>query len=138
MQVQPYLNFYGRCEEALAFYKEKLGAEVLFQMRFKEAPPEYAGPPELGERIMHATFKIGSSIVMASDGNPQQPKAGYAGCTLSINLDDVAAGEKLFNALADGGQIGMPWGKTFWAKGVGMVADKFGVPWMVNVEEAHS
>ena len=139
MQVQLYLTFYGRCEEALAFYKEKLGAEVLFQMRFKDAPPDHAMQGELGERIMHASFKIGDTTLMGSDGDPKQPAtAGYHGFSVSLSLDDVAKGEKLFNALADGGEVYMPWAKTFWAKGFGMVKDKFGISWMVNVEEPHA
>ncbi|WP_207004334.1 VOC family metalloprotein YjdN [Trinickia mobilis] len=134
MQVQPYLTFYGRCEEALAFYQNKLGAEVLFKMRFSEGPKDMPPPaPEAADKIMHASFKIGSSIVMGSDGDMSKP-ATHAGFSLSIAADDVAAGEKLFNGLADGGSIGMPWQATFWALGFGMVTDKFGIPWMVNVE----
>jgi PhnB protein len=134
MQVQPYLNFYGRCEEAIEFYKQALGAEVLFMLRSKDAPPEYAAQGELGERIMHVSFKVGDSVLMASDGRPDQAPEGYAGVTISISPDSVEQGEKIFNALANGGQVGFAWQPTFWAKGFGMVTDKFGVPWMVNVE----
>jgi PhnB protein len=137
MQVQPYLTFYGRCEEALAFYQEKLGAEVLFKMRFGEMPPDTGAPPcsaEHAQKIMHASFKIGSSIVMGSDGDLSAPAAAHSGFSISISLDDVAAGEKAFNGLADGGTVRMPWQQTFWALGFGMVTDKFGIPWMVNVE----
>ncbi|TKC83144.1 VOC family metalloprotein YjdN [Trinickia terrae] len=133
-QVQPYLTFYGRCEEALAFYQEKLGAQVLFQMRFDEAPKDMPPcAPEHAKKIMHASFQIGSSILMGSDGDMSKP-ASYSGFSISITSDDVAAGEKAFNGLADGGKVGMPWQPTFWALGFGMVTDKFGVPWMVNVE----
>lgn len=134
MQVQPYLTFYGRCEEALTFYKEALGAQVTFMMRNKEAPEEYRAQGAPGERIMHASFKIGETTLMASDGNPEQTPRGYAGFSISISLDSVEKGEEIFNALANGGQVGFPWQQTFWAKGFGMVSDKFGVPWMVNVE----
>src|SRR5262249_9315919 len=135
MQVQPYLTFYGRCEEALAFYKEALGAEVLFMLRNKEAPPEYAAQGDEGERIMHASFKIGETTVMGSDGRTDQAPQGYAGFSLSISLDSVEEGEQLFNALAKGGKVDFAWQPTFWAKGFGMVTDKFGIPWMVNVEQ---
>jgi PhnB protein len=86
------------------------------------------------DKVMHVSFKIGSSIVMASDGDLSKPATGYSGFSLSIAPDDVASGEKIFNGLAEGGQIGMPWQETFWALGFGMVTDKFGVSWMVNVE----
>jgi PhnB protein len=134
MQVQPYLTFYGRCEDALAFYQEKLGAEVLFKMRFGDAPKDMpACAPEHADKVMHVSFKIGSSIVMASDGDMSTP-AAYSGFSLSIAADDVAAGEKIFNGLAEGGTIRMGWQETFWALGFGTVTDKFGVHWMVNVE----
>ncbi len=136
MQIQPYLSFYGRCEEALAFYQQALGAEVLFKMRFGEAPPEVpACAPELAQKIMHASFRIGESIMMGSDGDMSKSSGTqHAGFNVSITLDDVAKGEKIFNGLADGGTVGMPWQPTFWALGFGMVTDKFGIPWMVNVE----
>ncbi|MGV2289521.1 VOC family metalloprotein YjdN [Trinickia sp. YCB016] len=136
MQVQPYLTFYGRCNEALEFYQSKLGAEVLFKMRFGDMPKDMpACAPEHVDKVMHVSFKIGSSIVMASDGDMSKPAAAsYSGFSLSIAPDDVASGEKLFKGLADGGEISMPWQETFWALGFGMVTDKFGVHWMVNVE----
>lgn len=134
MKVEPYLFFDGRCEEALTFYAEKLGAQVLFKMRNKEAPPEHARTDEYGDRIMHASFKIGETMMMASDGIPEQPVREYTGFAVSIGLDDPAKGEQMFNALAEGGKVGFPWQATFWAKGFGMVHDKFGIPWMINVE----
>jgi PhnB protein len=134
MQIQPYLYFNGRCEEALAFYREKLGAEVLFQMRFKDAPPEQP-VSQNPEKIMHATFRIGGSELMASDGDCNESELGFKGFSLSIAADDVPSGEKLFNTLAEGGQVVMPWQKTFWSPGFGMLTDKFGVCWMVNVPQ---
>ncbi|RDU96622.1 VOC family protein [Trinickia dinghuensis] len=135
MVVQPYLYFHGRCDEALAFYEQALGAEVTFKMRHKDAPGEYSVEGDAGERIMHASFKVGQTTLMATDGMPTEttPPA-YSGFSISVSLDNVAKGEKIFNALAEGGQVRFPWQSTFWAKGFGMVADKFGVPWMVNVE----
>ncbi|CAB3684483.1 VOC family metalloprotein YjdN [Trinickia soli] len=135
MVVQPYLYFYGRCEEALAFYEQALGAKVTFKMRNNEAPAEYAVEGEAGERIMHASFKVGQTTLMATDGMPGHTAApNYSGFSISLSLDNVGKGERIFNALAQDGQVRFPWQPTFWAKGFGMVTDKFGVPWMVNVE----
>lgn len=134
MLVQPYLCFYGRCEEALAFYAEKLGAQVLFQMRAKDAPGDYAVKGEHGERIMHASLRIGETTLMASDGNAAEEPKPHSGFNMSISVADVAEGKKIFDGLAVGGQISFPWQKTFWAEGFGMLTDKFGIPWMVNVE----
>lgn len=135
MVVQPYLHFYGRCDEALAFYEQALGAEVTCKMRHKEAPGEYAAQGEAGERIMHASFKVGQTTLMATDGPPEETaKPAYSGFNISLSLGSVDKGEKIFNALAQGGEVRFPWQSTFWAKGFGMVTDKFGVPWMVNVE----
>ena len=134
MVVQPYLYFHGRCDEALAFYEQALGAQVTFKMRNKEAPTEFAAEGEAGERIMHASFKVGQTTLMATDGMPNDNTPPvYSGFSISISLDSVAKGEKIFDALAQGGEVRMPWQSTFWAKGFGMVTDKFGVHWMVNI-----
>ena len=135
MVVQPYLHFYGRCDEALAFYEQALGAEITFKMRHKEAPGNSTAEGEGGERIMHASFKVGQTTLLATDGEPGgTAKPTYSGFSISISLDSVEKGERIFNALAQGGEVRFPWQSTFWAKGFGMVTDKFGVPWMVNVE----
>ncbi|MGF6779050.1 VOC family protein [Paraburkholderia sp. GAS334] len=135
MQVQPYVFFNGRCEEAMKFYGEKLGAEVVFQMRFKDAPPSAAEsvPPGNEEKIMHTTFRIGATELMASDGDCKGEGPRPAGFSLSLTADDVPSAEKYFNALSDGGNVMMPWQATFWSKGFGMVVDRFGIPWMVTV-----
>ncbi|MBM7060165.1 VOC family protein [Pseudomonas sp. UL073] len=137
MQVQPYLFFNGRCEEALAFYGQAIGAQTTFLMRFKEAPDM---PPsnECGnigpEHIMHANLTIGSTQVMASDGaSPDAP--GFRGFSLSVTAANPAEAEQAFNALLDGGQVVMPLQETFWAKAFGMLVDRFGVHWMVNCEK---
>lgn len=131
MQVQSYLFFYGRCEEALAFYKAKLGAEVLCMMRNKEAPDAEAVQGEHGNLIMHSSFRIGDAILMASDGRSGQPAAPYSGFSLSLAFDDLAEAKARFDALAEGGQVSLPWQPTFFANGFGMLTDKFGMPWMV-------
>jgi PhnB protein len=131
MTVDPYLFFGGRCEAALSFYQSTLGAELLFIQRFKDAPAQESegAPPDA---VMHATLKIGDSFIFASDGDGK-PRA-FDGFSLSLSVKDVAEGERVFAALADGGQVTLPFAKTFWAEGFGMATDRFGVPWMVNVE----
>jgi len=135
MQVQPYLFFDGRCEEAVEFYKSALGAEVAMLMRFKDSPePPGPGmvPPGSGDKVMHTSFRIGDTTVMASDGRCQgQPS--FQGFSLSLTASDEAEAERLFAALADGGQVQMPLAKTFFSSRFGMVADRFGVPWMIVV-----
>jgi PhnB protein len=134
MQVQAYLNFDGRCEEALEFYRKALGAEVTALMRFDESP-EPCGPgmpPGTEKKVMHSTFRVGETSVMASDCHCKgQPK--FEGISLTLSPPTVAAAERLFAALADGGQVQMPLTKTFWTPSFGMVADKFGVTWMISV-----
>lgn len=138
MQIQPYLFFQGRCEEALDFYKRALGAEVPMVMRWKdcpESPP--AGAPQMPpDKIMHARLKIGGNMIMAADGMCQE-QADFKGFSLNITAADEAEANRLFNALADGGQVQMPLTKTFFSPCFGMVADKFGVSWMIYVEGAH-
>jgi PhnB protein len=135
MLVQPYLFFNGRCEEALRFYRETLGAEVLFQTHFRDAPPEAGHTPKPGteDKVMHCTFRIGTTELMGSDGNCEPGEAKPSGFSLSLTADDKASGEKLFNALADGGNVMMPWQPTFWTEGFGMLVDRFGIMWMVTI-----
>ena len=133
MQIQPYLYFDGRCEEAIEFYKRVFGAEVQMLMRFKDSPvPHQPGmiPPGAEEKVMHSTLKIGESTVMASDGRCGG-KATFQGVSLSIAVPTEADADRLFAALCEGGQVQMPLAKTFFSPKFGMVADKFGVSWMV-------
>lgn len=138
MQVQPYLFFEGRCEEAIELYKSALGAEVVQLMRYKDSPepsdPEKCQdmnmPPGSEDKVMHSSFRIGDTVVMASDGmcsgNPS-----FQGISLSLTVPDVATAERFFAALGDGGQVQMPLTPTFFSPGFGMVADRFGVSWMI-------
>ena len=130
MHVEPYLFFDGRCEEALDLYRRVLGAEVQFLMRFKESPDPKSAPPGLGDKVMHASFRIGDTQLMASDGNAKG-KPSFQGVSLSLSVADEAEAERKFNALADGGQVQMPLAKTFFSSRFGMVADRFGVSWMI-------
>ncbi|HKZ97777.1 MAG TPA: VOC family protein [Hyphomicrobiaceae bacterium] len=135
MQVKPYLNFDGRCEEAIEFYKKKLGAKVEMMMRFKENPePPKPGmsPPDAGNKILHSSLRIGETTVMASDGRCTGPSS-FKGFCLSLDARNEAEANKLFAALADGGQVQMPLAKTFFSPRFGMVADRFGVNWMIIV-----
>jgi len=142
VKVQPYLCFEGRCEEALAFYREALGAEVIHQMRFSDGPPPdgtnaaegCAGPLPAGieNKILHSAFRIGETVLMASDGmssgNPR-----FEGISVALTADGGAEAERLFAALAQGGEVTAPMVKTFFSSHFGMVKDRFGVHWMVTV-----
>ena len=133
MPVQPYLFFNGRCEEAIEFYQKALGAEVMMQLRFEQAPDQSMIQPGNAEKIMHARLRIGDAIVLMSDGMCSG-EAKFDGFSLSLTVADVDEADRRFNALAEGGQIRMPLDKTFFSPRFGMVADKFGVGWMVYVE----
>ena len=134
MKVTPYLNFDGRTEEALDFYKAALGAEIGMVMRFRDAPP---GTPTMGNpppgKIMHSRMKIGETAVMASDGRCGGA-AEYHGFTLSLDAKSDADAQRLFDALKAGGNVTMPLAPTFFATSFGMVTDKFGIPWMIIAE----
>ena len=135
MPVQPYLFFEGRTEEALQFYVRAIGAEITVLMRYKESPDPASCPPGSAEKVMHANLRIGDGMVMASDGRCSgQPS--FQGFALSLHPKNVAEAEKFFNALADGGRVEMPLAKTFFSESFGMLADRFGVMWMVMVAPA--
>jgi PhnB protein len=132
MKVQPYLYFDGRCEEAIEFYRKALGAEVTTLMRFKDSPDPAMCQPGAENKVMHASFRIGETTLMASDGRSTgHPK--FEGISLSLLPSSDAEAEKLFTALGDGGQVQMPLTKTFFSSRFGMVADRFGVSWMIVV-----
>ena len=130
MLVQPYLFFEGRCDEALEFYRKVLGAEVIRLMRYKDSPEPAMCPSGAENKVMHAAVQIRGTTVMASDGHCKGAPS-FQGFSLSIEAKDEADAKRLFDALSDGGQVQMPLGKTFFASSFGMVADKFGVGWMV-------
>jgi len=134
MQVIPYLFFNGRCDEALAFYREALGAQVDMLMRFKDAPGQAPGAcaPGQEEMVMHASFRIGDSVLMASDGMAEGTPE-FKGFSLSLNYADTDQARRVFDALAQGGKVVMALDKTFYATIFGMVNDRFGMQWMVGV-----
>lgn len=136
--ISPYLMFGGRCEEAIEFYKTALGAEVEMIMRFDENPDKDKGgegcpplPADWEKKIMHASFKVGDNVIMASDGCETVTK--FEGFSLSFAVSSEDCANRAFNALADGGKVNMPLMKTFWSPCFGMLTDRFGVDWMVNV-----
>lgn len=133
MQIQPYLFFDGRCEEAAEFYCHALGAEVTALMRFKDNPDPGTCPSDDGNKVMHMSIRIGETTVMASDGRCEG-RPSFQGFSLSLTVPGEAEAERLFTALADGGQVQMPLAKTFFSPRFGMVADRFGLSWMVYVE----
>jgi PhnB protein len=136
MLVQSYLFFEGRTEEAIEFYKKVLGAKVEMLMRYKEspeAPPPGVVPPGAENKVMHSSVRIGETVVMASDGNCTG-KPVFNGFSLSVTVANEGEAERVFAALGDGGKVQMPLAKTFFSPRFGMVADKFGVSWMVIVE----
>lgn len=138
MRVQPYLFFDGRCEEALSFYRDRLGARLEMLMRFRESPeppPPGMVPPGSEEKVMHASVVIGDTTVMASDGNCAG-RPNFDGFSLSLTVPDEAEAERKFSALAEGGQVQMPLARTFFSPRFGMVRDRFGVGWMVMVDAA--
>jgi len=140
MSLSPYLAFAGNCAEAIAFYQQTLGAELMFKMTFGEMPPPAqeasdgcpSGQKMADDAIAHASLRINNGELMLSD-SAFGPDVHYAGFTLVLDPSDVAEGQRWFDALAVGGRIEMAWQETFWAHGFGKVVDRFGVPWMINV-----
>jgi len=131
MQLNPYLLFNGQCEAAMKFYEKCLDGKITMIMTYGDSPAASHVPAELGKQIIHATLALGDFQLQASDCPPdkyQRPQ-GFA---ITLQINDAAKGESIFNALAENGKITMPYGKTFWAKGFGQLEDKFGIPWMVN------
>jgi PhnB protein len=134
-QVQPYLFFEGQAEEAIEFYRQALGAEVQMLMRFKESPDPSMCAPGTENKVMHAALRIGDTTVMVSDGRCQGP-ASFQGFALSLTVPNEADADRRFASLGAGGQVQMPLTQTFFSPRFGMVADRFGVSWMVYVAPA--
>jgi len=135
MKINTYLHFSnGKCEEALNFYIKALGAKPMMLLRYKEAPECNDETKGMDQKIMHGRIALGDSCIMASDAPP-----GYANklssFSINIGVDTPEEAERLFQALSENAEIGMPMAETFWAKRFGMLTDQFGVPWMVNCEK---
>jgi len=131
--IQPYIFFGGRCEEALEFYRTALGAQVDLLMRYKDSPepmPPGRIPAAFENKVMHTTFRVGGTTLMASDGCEEG--ASFAGFSLHVSLPTEAEVNRAFDALAAGGKVEMPLSKTFWSPRFGMLTDRFGIGWMVS------
>lgn len=133
MQLNPYLFFNGQCEAAFKFYAQVLGGKIDGMLTHAGTPAEQQVPAEWRDKIMHARLIVGDQVLMASDAPPDHYEKP-SGFSVSIQIKDKAEAERIFNELAEGGKIQMPFGQTFWAAGFGMCADRFGIPWMVNCE----
>lgn len=135
MNVSPYLLFNGNCAEAFKFYEEALGGKIEMISTFGGSPAAEHAPPEFADKVLHASMSIGDARIMGSDAPPGQYSQPQ-GLSVALGLNDPARGEQIFNALAENGTVQMPYQPTFWAAGFGMCVDRFGIPWMVNVEQA--
>jgi PhnB protein len=135
MQIQPYLNFNGNCEEAFKFFEKCFGGKIEAMISHANAPTEMNVSPEWRNKIMHARLKVGDALVMGSDASPQfyKPAQGFH---VSLQIDKAADADRIFQELSENGSITMPIQQTFWAARFGMVTDRFGIPWMVNCEKA--
>ena len=134
MQINPYLNFNGNCQEAFKFYEQVLNGKILFQMTWGEMPGAAEQmPAETHDRIMHINLKVGDQTLMGADAPPDRYQSP-TGMNVSIHVKDKTEAERIFIALAAGGKTTMPFSQTFWSPGFGMCVDRFGIPWMVNTE----
>ena len=135
MQIENYLFFNGNCEEALAFYAQALGGKTTALMRYEGTPMEAQMPPDFKNKVMHSNFEAEGARFMASDSMPGMPPPSYGGFSMSVYIEkDKAKAKKIFDALAQGGKVTMPFEPPFWGGTFGMLTDKFGVPWMVSCD----
>ena len=134
MHINTYLNFNGQCDEAFKFYEKLLGGEIKFKMTWGESPMAKDLTVEAQNFIMHASLKIGDGDLMGADSPPGR-YTKPTGMNVSIHVKDAAEGERIFNELAQDGEVQMPFQKTFWSAGFGMCVDRYGIPWMVNTEQ---
>ncbi len=134
MKVNPYLIFNGRCEEAFKFYEQCLGGKIEAVIPYAGTPAEAHMPSEWRDKVMHACLSMDGQSLMGSDGPPEHYKMPQ-GFSVSLGIENRAKGERVFETLAEGGTVHMPFQKTFWAAGFGMLTDRFGVPWMINCEK---
>jgi PhnB protein len=129
--LNPYLFYNGNCEAAFKYYEKVLGGKIEMMLRADEGPADMKPEPGFEKKIMHARMSIGGMVLMASDSPPQHAQKAQ-GFAVSLTVKDPTEAERKFNALAEGGSVSMPFGKTFFSRGFGMCVDQFGIPWMVN------
>jgi PhnB protein len=135
MQLNPYLTFDGQCEAAFKFYEQCLGGKIVAMVTHAGTPAEQQVPAEWRDKIIHARLVVGDEVLMGSDAPPDRYEASK-GFSVTVGIDDPAKAERIFNALAEKGTVRMPFQKTFWALGFGMLVDRFGIPWMINCEKS--
>jgi PhnB protein len=134
MQLNPYLSFNGQCEEAVRFYQQVLGGEIVALLRYGETPMADQTAPEWRSKIAHARLMIGDKVLMASDSPPDHYEP-MKGISVTLGIDEPAEAERIFHALEPGATVTMPIQQTFWALRFGMLTDRFGTPWMINCEQ---
>ena len=137
MNINPYLSFQGKCKEAFTFYEKVLQGKIGFMMTYGESPMADQTAPEARNNVMHASLQVGDQSIMGADAPPQHASKP-AGFCVSIGVKEVGEGERIFKALSDGGKVQMPFAKTFWSPGFGMLIDRYDIPWMVNVEAPYN
>jgi PhnB protein len=135
MELSPYLSFTGNCAEAFKFYEKTLGGKIVMMQTHGESPMKDQVPPDWHDKVIHVRLEVGGMALMGSDAPPSH-YAAPQGITVSISVAATAEGERIFNALAAGGKVTMPFQQTFWSPGFGMVTDRFAIPWMVNCSPA--
>ena len=136
MKLNTYLNFDGDCRAAFEFYAQLLGGNIVMMMPFGESAACDGMPPQALDKIMHARLVIGDDLLMGTDATPEYPHQGINGAHVAINVGEPAEAERIFAALAEGGKVELPIQETFWARRYGITVDRFGVPWMINCEQA--
>ena len=135
MQLNPYLTFNGQCEAAFKFYEQCLGGKIVVTIPYAGTPAEQQVSAEWRNKVMHARLVVGDQVLMGSDAPPDRYEKSQ-GFSVTLSIDDPAEGERIFSKLAEKGTVRMPFQKTFWAQGFGMLVDRFGIPWMINSEQA--
>ena len=134
MELSPYLIFNGQCAEAFRFYERVLGGRIVMMQKHGETPAKDHVPPDWHDKVIHVRLEVGAQAIMGSDA-PQEHYSRPQGLYVSISVPSRGEGQRIFDELAAGGQVTMPFEKTFWSSGFGMLTDRFGTPWMVNCEE---
>ena len=134
MQLNPYLSFNGKCEEAFKYYEKVLGGKVAMMMKYEGSPMADQTPREWRDKVMHARLIVGDEVLMGSDAPPDRYEP-MKGITVTLGVDEPSDAERIFGALAEGGTVQMPIQQTFWAARFGMLTDRFGTPWMINCEQ---
>ena len=134
MIINPYLTFNGTCAEAFERYAEIFGAQITFMQKFSDAPMGESMPAGSADRVMHARIEFENAVLMASDAHTPG-EVVYSGISVQMSIATVGEAKRVFDALAEGGEIGMPFGSTFWSAGFGSLTDRFGIPWLINCDE---